>query len=79
MGEWDGVQHTRVLNAVLTHGHMSIFLRHGGAGVSAYLQDELHQLFEAADPAEVPQLVESLQRVGTFPVPNRTTVRDISN
>ncbi|KAG8969967.1 hypothetical protein FRC03_012420 [Tulasnella sp. 419] len=39
---------------------------HGGPFVSQYLQNELHGLFETADPREIPTLVQGLKEVGGY-------------
>ena len=43
-----------------------ILLRHGGSGVSQYLRQELHGLFESADKASIPELYTWIKEIGGY-------------
>ena len=43
-----------------------ILLRHGGSGVSQYLRQELHGLFESADKTSIPELYTWIKEIGGY-------------
>ncbi|SRR6266550_8865153 len=43
-----------------------ILSRHGGSGVSQYLRQELHGLFESADKASIPELYTWTKEIGGY-------------
>jgi len=43
-----------------------VFNSHGGSGVSQYLRQELHGLFESVDKSDIPELYEWMKELGGY-------------
>jgi protein phosphatase PTC6 len=48
------------------HQLASFITSHGGSGVSQYLRQELHGLFESVDKSEIPELYEWMRELGGY-------------